>query len=314
MKKLTHNNFCVVGLGRHSLKKLIPAINLSHGNLIAVVTSKKIHLKNAQVFKNLKLALKHLDKSTIIVLCSPPDIRANQIILCVKSSFSVISEKPILLTNKKLDLTYKLLNEKKLFLFENYMYMYSNSFEKFHSFFLRNQKKIKKIKINFTIPNFPKNTFRSKNEIKWNIISDIACYPISLINFLKFQINTIETRIISRPKKNLKIMMSTKNLVFDISVGLGTNYKNYLFIYLNSNKYDLVKFNYFFYGNDKKKKVTFYNHNKKINEHIYHDINSFVKIFNFSSIELYKLRNKYSYSKKNINLINKIYNLVNSSY
>ena len=314
MKKITYNNFCIVGLGKHSLNKLIPAINLSHGNLIAVVTSRKIHFKNIQIFKNLKLALKNLDKSTIIVLCAPPDIRANQIILCIKSSFSVISEKPILLSNKKLDLTYKLLKEKKLFLFENYMYMYSYSFEKFHSFFLKNEKKIKKVKVNFTIPNFPINTFRSKYQIEWNIISDIACYPISLINFLKFQLKTIETKIISKPKKNLKILISTKNLVFDISVGLGTSYKNYLSIYLNSHKYDLVKFNYFFYGNNKKKKIFFYNHSKKINEETYQDINSFVKIFNFSSLELYKLRNKYNYSKKNINLINKIYNLVNSSY
>ena len=314
MNKKNYCNFCIVGLGNHGLNKLIPAINLSKGHLSSVVTQKKINLGNIKTFKYLKSALNNLDKKTIIVLCTPPEIRANQIILCIKNSFSVISEKPIFLNANKLDKAYLLLKGKNLFLFENYMYLYSSSFKKFYSIFKKNKKKIKKIKIDFIIPNFPNDSFRVNKSSNENIIFDIACYPISLINYLKLKIINIETKLLSQPKKHYKIFVNTENFIFDLTIGLGLRYKNNLSIYLNSSEYNLIKLNYFFYGIEKIKKISYIKNRKKIYEENFLDLNSFTKIFNFSNDEFHKTKNTYNYSKKNLDMLLKIFNLINSSH
>jgi len=313
MKKY-FNNFCLVGLGNHSINKLIPAMSLSNGNLVSIVTRKKTIYDNLTTYKNLETALKKLNKNTIIVLCTPPKIREKQIILCLKNSFSVISEKPMFVDMKSLEIAYAMIKENKLFLFENYMYLYSNTFTKFSSYFFKYKNKITKININFTIPNFPLNSFRSNQTLDENIIYDIACYPISLINFLKIKINNIDLMKVNKKKNNFLFLISTENFKLEINVGIGNRYQNLLCIYLNSNKYDLLKFNYFFYGIEKKKKIFIYKNKKKLKEENYLDFNAFTKIFNFSHNELSKLGNSYSISKKNTKLMNGLFKLVNSSY
>ena len=312
MKKYK-NNYCIVGLGNHAISKLIPAINSSQGNLVSIVTKKKVNFNNIKTFKNLKIALKNMDSDTIIILCAPPQIRANQIIQCLENSFSVISEKPIFTNLNKLEIAYSLIKRKKLFLFENYMYLFSHTFSKFHLFFSKYKKKITKIKINFIIPNFPKNSFRSEQTTEKNIIYDMACYPISLINTLQIKINSIKIKRNIRKKNQLCFIINSDHFLFEINIGLGIQYQNFLRIYLESFKFDSVKYNYFFYGIEKKKKISFFKNKKKVDEITYLDLNSFVKIFNFPLYELYNLRNRYVFSKKNTILMNDFYDLINSS-
>ena len=65
-------------------------------------------------------------------------------------------------------------------MFENMMYLYSKQFQIVKN--LIQKKTIKKIKIRFTIPDFSKTSFRTKNTPESSILYDMGCYPFSFIS------------------------------------------------------------------------------------------------------------------------------------
>ena len=136
-------NICLVGLGNHGLGKILPSIINSKSKLIATVSSKdheinrKLNIRN---YKSLSLATRILNKKTVFVLTTPPQIHEKQIINLMSKGYSIIVEKPAFF-NDKYYFKYIELKSHKNFVFENFMYFETKLFENFiKTFYLKNLK------------------------------------------------------------------------------------------------------------------------------------------------------------------------------
>ena len=113
---------------------------------------------------------------------------------------------------------------------EIFPYKKTLMYKKFKEFYRINKKNISKIKLKFTIPKLPNQTFRDKKGIQNSLLYDIGCYPIDLL---------ISSRIINEVEKikNLKINNYKDQYVINfnyidlnivINVGLSKYYSNYI--------------------------------------------------------------------------------------
>jgi hypothetical protein len=269
---------CIVGYGPHVEKTIIPSLSLKKKNI--KIISSKSKVKNFDVFPNIKTALKKINKDHVIFNATPPKVHFETSKLILNMGFNLIIEKPICLNTKQLT-QLKMLSEKQgLFIFENMMYFYSKQFSIFEKYIL-DKSKINSIKLNFFIPNFNKDSFRSNTSLNSSLLYDVGCYPFSLISYLGFEMK--DFNIIYKFKNKilnyLKIDFTSKKIKFFVKIGFFYNYENFLeLIYSDKTK---VRFNYFFYGKKMKKKneITLPNLKKKI--FIVNDYNVFKKIFNF---------------------------------
>ncbi len=178
------NKICFIGYGNHVKKTIIPSLTINKKN-IKIVTKKKIS-ENFETFTDIKTALKSLDKSYIFFNSTPPKEHYSTSKLILNSGFNIIVEKPICSTTLQYKTLKKIADKKGLFLFENMMYFFSKQFSIFKSK-IKYLSKIKKIEINFTIPKFSSNSFRTNFHIENSLLYDVGCYPISLISFLGIQ-------------------------------------------------------------------------------------------------------------------------------
>ena len=64
---------CLIGLGKHSINKLLPNLERKYAGNISAVSSKKINLELInRSFSNLDNALKDLKDKTLFVVATPP--------------------------------------------------------------------------------------------------------------------------------------------------------------------------------------------------------------------------------------------------
>lgn len=272
-------NYCIVGLGRHATRRVIPSILESKSKLIATVSTRNNNIQNVPNFKNLSIAFKKLPKNTIFYLCAPLSVRQKQIINCLKNSYNVISEKPIFIEIKYLNESLTYIKQKRLFLYEHLIYVNSIAYEKFLSLYQSKKNQIHKINLNFLIPSFPKNTFRDQYSLEENIIYDIGCYPISFLGNLKLNLNDYKLSF-KRSNSNKKLLIfifDNEFLKIKIKIGISKIYQNNLEVFYSKNK---VLFNYFFYGLSQKKNQKFFFDNKLVKNKSYLDRNSFIFLFN----------------------------------
>ena len=182
---------CIVGYGPHVEKTIIPSLSLKKKN-IKIISSKPV-IKNFDIFPNIKTALKKINKEHIIFNATPPNLHFETSKLILNMGFNLIIEKPICLNPIQLS-KLKMLSEKQgLFIFENMMYYYSEQFSTFKKYIL-DKKKIDSIKINFCLPNFNKDSFRSNTNLNSSLLYDVGCYPFSLISYLGFQMKDFNIR------------------------------------------------------------------------------------------------------------------------
>lgn len=299
-------NFCVVGLGNHAINRIIPSLKESKNNLVAVVSSKqKLRIKKIVRYKTLNEAICNLNKNTIFILCTPPLIHEKQLIYLLGNGYSIIVEKPAIITKKICAKFSQIKLNKHQFIFENYMYKQTKIYNIFLKIFKLNKNILKEINITFTIPKFPKNTFRSKMKRSDSIIFDIGCYPVSLVNDL-FNYNKFKIIILKSNTKNLSISLrldSTKIPII-LKFGISKNYVNEVCLKTSNN--DIFKFDYFFYGRPKLKKII---KNQSIILSKINDQNAFVKIFNKNNIFFKKNSLTLAKLTKNISILNKIQKL-----
>lgn len=244
------NNFCIVGYGKHAKNKIIPQLLKEKKIINGIITKKKI--SSFKIFKNIDEAILKIDKKNTFILCSPPHIHADQAIKILKSGFNVIIEKPVTTKINDLKKIIKISNKQKLFFVESMMFQYSKSFKNFLEIFNKKKKKIKKIVLNFIIPSYENQTFRSENQ-KYSVnLFDIGCYPVSLINslFKNIKLKIIKIKNLNILKKEIIYItnVNNKNVEIIIKIGLGLKYKNEIILQLD--KETIYKFHPFFYGRE----------------------------------------------------------------
>ena len=292
---------CLVGLGNHGQNRLLPSIKNSNLQLVAIVSKKKIEINfKVKFFINLDDAINHLDKNIIFILATPPNIHEVQILKLISNGFSVIAEKPCFITMKNFKEFSKINFNQYQFLYENFMYKENKSFRNFNKVFKENFFHIDRLEFNFLIPSFPKNTFRKNLSMTNNIIYDIGCYPISLINHL-FSKYDLSFSLKPIKKNNIycfKSYIPNLKINLNIRIGISQKYQNNVILKLKENR--LYEFDYFFYGRKKIKSIK-YSENKKLLETInYTDQNSFTKIFNKNKTYFIKNNTPKDMLKKNL--------------
>lgn len=280
---------CIVGYGSHVEKTIIPSLSIKKKN-IKIISSKPA-IKNFQIYPNIKTALKKIDKTYVIFNATPPNLHFETSKLILNMGFNLIIEKPICLNVKQLS-KLKILSKKQgLFIFENMMYFYSEQFLIFKKYVL-NKSKIDTIKLNFCLPNFNKDSFRSNTNLNSSLLYDVGCYPFSLISYLGFEMKdfNITHRFKNKILNYLNIDFYSKKIKFFVKIGFFCKYENFVeIVYSNKTK---VRFNYFFYGKKIKKKNEIILSNMKKKTFIVKENNTFKKIFNFDIKKIERLSKK----------------------
>ena len=275
---------CILGYGSHVKNTIIPSLPIKP-NSIKIVTKKKI--KDYETFPNIKLALKKLTKDYIFFNSTPPKNHFSTSKLILSSGFNIIIEKPLCINKNQLIKLNDIAKKKRLFMFENMMYFYSKQFQIVKK--LIQKKTIKKIKIRFTIPDFSKTSFRTKNNPESSILYDMGCYPFSFISYFGFDNKKYK---VSYKKKNkkiifLKVLFKTKNIQFTISLAIYKPYKNFIKIFFEDKSN--FQFNHFFYGKKIQKLNYFFKSNKKFKVLKIKEEDLFKKIFSQSKEKLLKM-------------------------
>ena len=261
------NKFCIVGLGEHARKKIIPAIRNLKNVQIAVVTSSLDFRENDVLkFDTIDQAISKLDKDYIFYISTPPSTHYELAKKLLLNDFNCLIEKPIFLFAEEFESIKNIAKTRSKYFFECFMHRYGKIYSEFIEIFHKNRDNIKSLDIKFCIPKIPSNTFRSIKNISSSLIYDIGCYPISLINDIS---ENNEIKIVSienygnYSKENFKIMGKMNQINLNINFGIDNNYENFVKINFKNKFY--VKFEYFFYGRKAEKKIiTNNNTNDKI--------------------------------------------------
>ena len=280
---------CIVGYGSHVEKTIIPSLSIKKKN-IKIISSKPA-IKNFEIYPNIKTALKKIDKRYVIFNATPPNLHFKTSKLILNMGFNLIIEKPICLNVKQLSKLKMLSNKQGLFIFENMMYFYSDQFLIFKKYIL-NKSKIDTIKLNFCLPNFNKDSFRSNTNLNSSLLYDVGCYPFSLISYLGFEMKdfNINHRFKNKILNYLNIDFYSKKIKFFVKIGFFRKYENFVeIVYSDKTK---VRFNYFFYGKKIKKKNEIILSNMKKKTFIVNENNAFKKIFNFEIKKIERLSKK----------------------
>ena len=282
------NKICFVGYGNHVKKTIIPSLSIKKKN-IKIVTKQKI-TENYQAFTDIKIALESLDKSYIFFNSTPPKEHFSTSKLILNSGFNIIVEKPICSSSLQYKTLKKIADKKGLFLFENMMYFFSKQFSIFNNK-IKYLSKIEKIEINFTIPKFSSNSFRTNHHIENSLLYDVGCYPISLIAYLGIKPTEIKFDFKKKNKllSNIKISIISKKIQFDIFIGFFEKYQNN--VILNYFDGSILTFNHFFYGK-KIIKENIYQNRNKIKKISIKENNIFEEIFKFSNNKILDMSNK----------------------
>lgn len=114
MKSKPWNFFCIVGLGEHAKKNLIPSLLENNQIILGIVTSKETtNFPSIKKFKSLDKAIKELPKKTMFIIASPPSAHERQIKKILNSERDVFVEKPAFVKKSHIE-NIKLICEKKI--------------------------------------------------------------------------------------------------------------------------------------------------------------------------------------------------------
>ena len=292
----------IVGYGNHAKTKIIPAVQKTCSAKISIITSKEIKVKKFLKYTSLNESFKgNLNK--LYVLTNPPSMHyffCNEIL---EHGFDVFVEKPGFLRKNELKNLIRLAKSKKLIIYEMLMYLENQTVKKAIKIINSRKEDIHSIFTSFTIPFYPLNTYRNEKVFSNSLITDIGCYPLSLINELKdevqdIKINNYYNSIHDNPLFEIK--SNLKNIRIDFLVGVTKIYTNYLRIIFKNNNF--IEINPFFYGRKYKKSFTVFS-NKEIKKFLKEDDNAFEKIFSIKrEVFLLNQENRFKKMSKTISL------------
>ncbi len=261
MKSDYFKNACIVGFGRHAENKIIPALKKAKINLKVIVTKKNNLINSVTTIESIYKSVNYLDKNTLIIICSPPSAHYKQIIFYLEKGYSVLVEKPIVLTNYQINNILKIREKNNNILIENFMYEYTKIFKNNLDYLKNNKSKIHEISVNFLIPKLKFKSFRSINLKQNSFIYDIGSYIASYLSHLKIKLpykNKINLKMNKNKNVNMFLNFKYHNINININFGYSSEYKNK--IIFKKNNEELI-FDYFFYGIEKNKKI--YSNTKK---------------------------------------------------
>ena len=246
--------YCLVGLGKHSINQIIPSILNTDGIINSTVSSKDGY-KDINNFKKLSDAVARLDNEKItFYLATPYTIHFRQVKEIISKGFDLFIEKPAFINSEELK-EINLIASNKKFYAECFMYRYTRMYREFIKIWNNELSNLVSLDLNFTIPSFPENTFRSNINTNSVILNDMGCYAISLlvdleIENLKFSNRNL--RIYDDKRNVIEMLLFNEKLPIKIRIGLENEYKNFVLLKTNNTSY---VFDMFFNGRKIKKNI-----------------------------------------------------------
>ena len=115
------------------------------------------------------------------VIATPPNIHYVQVKAVIEADRDVFVEKPAFLSLKESVELNKLACEHDVVLVEMLMYLENNSVQRIIDELNCASGSVKNIECQFLIPSVPSGTFRTESSLGNSLLSDMACYPLSLL-------------------------------------------------------------------------------------------------------------------------------------
>jgi predicted dehydrogenase len=191
MVKLKPLGIAVWGLGNHAWKNILPAIVTSTAvKLIGVYTRNITSAKQAtdqfggKVFITPQDML--MDKTVdMVYLATPTGLHFEHGMQVLKANKHLLCEKSLTHCSEKSQELIAYASKNQLVLLEAFMYLYHPQFLTAFDLVMRPEfGKILNISSNFGIPDLPKTSFRTSKELGGGAFLDVACYPISVVQYL----------------------------------------------------------------------------------------------------------------------------------
>ena len=305
------NNFweeiVIVGFGNHAKTKILPAIIKTSNAKISLVTNKKVLKKDFhKIYKSLDQALSKSRKK-LFVISNPPKFHYEFCKKIMLKDFDLFVEKPSFLEINHLMELIEIANEKKIILFEMFMYLENKKTIETCNMINSQLKNINSIYTSFNLPTYPKNTFRNEKEFNSSLFVDMVSYPISLVNLISLNISDIIVGNKSSMKDkevNYNICIKGDRLNIYINIGVSRVYSNNLRILFNNGNYSEIS--PFYYGRSHFQRII-----KKdkhdLNIENYYQSNAFEKIFSKTRNTLLQSQNeRFEYMKLNLKLLEKL--------
>lgn len=255
MSKNNWKKFCVVGLGKHAIQKIIPSLINAEKKIIGIVSSQnKNKYSQFKCFKTVEDAIEYLPEDTVYILSTPPEIHNIQISKILNHGRDIIVEKPAFIKVEDIINARKSKNFKNNIIFEGFMHRYTILYKYFIDFWSKNSNQVFELNSNFFIPEVPQNSFRQSNVLTSSCLYDMGCYGVSLINDIGFNIRDLQISDFVSSKKKLisfKIVGKINNIEVNINCGYADKYLNNVEI-INVNK-ESINFYPFYKGTKEKK-------------------------------------------------------------
>lgn len=248
--KLAWQDVCIVGYGGHAKEKLVPALKRV-GLKVSTVVSRNASAEYdfLTVYSTINEAVEALNKNTLFVISSPPDIHYSQVKKALNSGFNVFVEKPGFLLRNNAEELSLIANNKKLILLEMFMFYENHYVKKLKKKLEENRKIVKSISFDFRIPAVPLNSYRTKNDLPRALLADMVCYPLSFLIRSGFDANRlclsrVEGSQLERPQFRLEGESYSASI--NIIVGLSEEYNNTCTVEFHNGSWYAVE--PFFYG------------------------------------------------------------------
>jgi len=241
---------CIIGFGGHAKNKLFPAIKKVGLNIDAIVSrDPMLHIDGTKTFSKISDAIKYLPDNTLFIISSPPDIhylQAKELIIAGKDIFI---EKPAFISKENFIELSKLANQKESLMLEMFMYFENKLVKKIIRILKNENSSIDNLVLNFYIPSIPSGTFRDESTLACSLLSDIGCYPLSLLAKAGFDLSNLNLKINKdNSSKNPKFYISgeSKKIKIEIRIGVSNVYLNNILISFKNNNEIFCE--PFFYG------------------------------------------------------------------
>ena len=136
-------------------------------------------------------AISCLPKTTLFVIATPPNVHYAQARAVIEADRDVFVEKPAFLSLKESAELSRLASERGVVLVEMLMYLENNSVQQIIDELKCAPGSVKNIECQFLIPSVPLGTFRTEASLGNSLLSDMACYPLSLLAIAGYDLSNL---------------------------------------------------------------------------------------------------------------------------
>jgi hypothetical protein len=279
-RNLSWDGVCVIGLGNHAKNKLIPGLKAAGLPVIGVVSrNPALAISDVQMFLTVADATLRLPKTTLFVIATPPNVHYVQVKAVIEAGRDVFIEKPAFLSlNESVELS-RLASERGVVLVEMLMYLENNSVQQIIRELKDASGSVKNVECLFLIPSIPPRTFRTEESLGNSLLSDMACYPLSLLALAGYDLSNlvlIEGTLKTKQNPTFLIKGKSQKTNIHIQVGRDSVYRNNLKLEFDDGR--KVSCEPFFYGREGYRKLTRANSTGMVTEQI-HETNGYERMF-----------------------------------